>query len=139
MTRQVLADTGPLYAYALTRDALHGRAKAELSQLRTTGHTLLIPQPILLETHKLLLRRTHADFATRFISSLVHGADRINPRSTHYDAAITLAERHPDQDLSLYDTLLAVLSVEFSVEVWTFDHHFDILSATLNFEVWRPS
>lgn len=139
MPRNVLADAGPLYAYALARDELHGRAEAELSQLRALGYTLLIPQPILLETHKLLLRRTQADFATRFISSLAHGADRINPRSTHYDAAIALAERYPDQDLSLYDTLLAVLSVEFSVEVWTFDHHFDILSTSLNFEVWRPS
>ena len=135
MPRQILADTGPLYAYALTRDELHGRAETELSQLHALGYTLLIPQPILLETHKLLSRRTHADFATRFISSLAHGADRINPRSVHYDAALTLAEQYPDQDLSLYDTLLAVLSAEFEVAIWTFDHHFDILNAN----VWRPS
>jgi predicted nucleic acid-binding protein len=135
MARHVLADTGPLYAYALTKDALHHRAKTELSQLRTSGYTLLIPQPALLETHKLLLRRTHAGFATRFLRALAHGTDRINPRSAHYDAAITLAERYPDQDLSLYDTLLAVLSAEFLVAIWTFDHHFDILGAS----VWRNS
>ena len=134
MPRHVLADTGPLYAYALTRDELHQRAETELSQLHASGYTLLIPQPVLLETHKLLLRRTHADFATRFIGSLVHGTDRINPRSVHYDAAITLAGRYPDQDLSLYDTLLTVLSAEFEVAIWTFDHHFEILNAN----VWRP-
>ncbi|MDQ3459857.1 MAG: hypothetical protein M3498_11235 [Deinococcota bacterium] len=49
MQGRVLADTGPLYAYALARDSLHERAKVELAQLKAARTTLVVTYSVLLE------------------------------------------------------------------------------------------
>lgn len=133
MTRYLLADTGPLYALAVPRDGLHTRAQEELSRLQAQGLDLLICQPILLETHKLLMRQAGSYFANRYLDTLVESTHVINPQSNQYKAARVLAARYPDQSLTLYDALLAVLSKTLDTPIWTFDKHFDILMAN----VWR--
>ncbi|MGA3055525.1 MAG: hypothetical protein ABSD63_15050 [Candidatus Korobacteraceae bacterium] len=39
-----------------------------------------------------------------------------------------------DQSITLFDSVLAVLSTRLRVQVWTYDHHFDVMRS----EVWRP-
>ena len=40
---------------------------------------------------------------------------------------------YPDQPITLFDALLAVMSERFDLPVWTFDHHFDVMRVA----VWR--
>lgn len=39
----------------------------------------------------------------------------------------------PDQAITLFDATLAVLASRLKLEVWTYDHHFDVMRA----KVWR--
>jgi hypothetical protein len=39
----------------------------------------------------------------------------------------------PDQSITLFDATLAALASRLKIEVWTYDHHFDIMRA----KVWR--
>lgn len=99
------------------------------------SYTLVIPQPILLETHKLILRREAPSFAARYLDALIAGSKVVNPLAEHYRAGLEVAKRFRDQKLSLYDTTLSVLSRTFGLPIWTFDADFDILGA----QVWRPA
>jgi predicted nucleic acid-binding protein len=39
----------------------------------------------------------------------------------------------PDQDISLVDATVATLGTRLKVEIWTYDHHFDVMRVP----VWR--
>lgn len=41
--------------------------------------------------------------------------------------------RYPDQSITLFDAILAVLSDRLALPIWTFDHHFDVMGS----DVWR--
>ena len=135
MPRFVLADTGPLYARAVKRDGEHERAVRELTALEAQGYRLLLAQPIILETHKLLLRRNLLPYAHDYTLALTKRFHTLNPQSEDYDSGLHIVGRFTDQPLSLFDATLAALSTRLALPVWTFDHHFDILGT----EVWRPS
>ena len=134
MPRFILADTGPLYAQAMRRDGEHARAVRELEGLETQGYRLLLAQPIILETHKLLLRRNTPRYAHDYTVALTERFHTLNPRSEDYGAGLDIIGRFDDQPLSLFDATLAALATRLTVPVWTFDHHFDILGT----HVWRP-
>ena len=135
MPRFILADTGPLYAQAMRRDGEHARAVRELKALEAQGYRLLLSQPIILETHKLLLRRNQPPYAYDYTLALTERFHTVNPQSEDYDAGLNIIGRSEDQPLSLFDATLAALATRLALPIWTFDHHFDIL----NTEVWRPS
>lgn len=135
MPRFVLADTGPLYAQAMRRDGEHERAVRELAALEAQGYRLLLSQAIILETHKLLLRRNRPPYAHDYTLVLTERFHTLNPQGEDYDAGLDIIRRFVDQPLSLFDATLAALSTRLALPIWTFDHHFDILSA----DVWRPS
>ena len=135
MQRFILADTGPLYARAMRRDAEHERAMRELTTLEGEGYRVLLAQLIVLETHKLLLRRNPSPFAHVYTLALTERFHTINPLSDDYRAGMTAIRRFKDQKLSLFDATLAALSKRLITPVWTFDHHFDVLGVP----VWRPS
>ncbi len=139
MPRFVLADTGPLYAQAMRRDGEHERAVREFAALEAQGYRLLLSQPIILETHKLLLRRNLLPYAHNYTQALTERFHTVNPQSEDYGTSLDIIGRFTDQPLSLFDASLAALSTRLALPVWTFDHDFDILSAALNTEVWRPS
>ena len=40
-----------------------------------------------------------------------------------------------DQPITLFDATVAVLGARLQVEIWTYDHHFDLMRAA----VWRGS
>ncbi len=129
----ILADTGPLYALAMKRDALHERAKEDLSLLKKQNHKLLISSSALLETQSLLLRREQSSFVSRYMDALCTGSDLINPSTDDYLEALALVKRFSDQKISLFDASLAVLAQVLKLEVWTFDKDFDVLGV----RVWR--
>ncbi|HET9212282.1 MAG TPA: hypothetical protein VFR03_17895 [Thermoanaerobaculia bacterium] len=57
----------------------------------------------------------------------------MNPVEEDYLEALHLLSFYPDQDITLCDGVLAVLSSQFELPVWTFDHHFDVMQV----QVWR--
>jgi hypothetical protein len=38
-----------------------------------------------------------------------------------------------DQPITLFDAAVATLAARLQIEVWTYDHHFDVMNAS----VWR--
>ena len=127
----ILVDTGPLYALAMRRDALHERAHEELVALRPQG--LMMSTSNLLETQSLLLRRETPAFVSSYINALLKGNDLINPSTEDYLQAQTLLGRFEDQRISLFDAVLVVLSETLNLPIWTFDTDFDVMRA----RVWR--
>ena len=129
----ILADTGPLYALAMQRDALHRRARGELERLDKQNRQLIVSTSTLLETQSLLLRRESPRFAAIFIDALLLGATLVNPTSKDYLAAQALVKRYDDQRFTLFDATLAILATKLKLEIWTFDSDFDVLPSS----VWR--
>ena len=131
--KSVLADTGPLYVLATPSDGLHSRAREEAGRLKREGFSVLISYPTLFGTQSLLSRRTAPASVHRWQQSLAYSSSLITPTTGDYERAALRVERYPDQQLSLFDRLVAVLSEQFGIPVWTFDADFDIMRA----EVWR--
>lgn len=123
MRRLVLADTGPLYALADPSDQYHRRAQREARQLRGNKVDIAVPYPILLEAYTLIARRLGLQDGHRWLGQVRAGAGLINPTPLDYEGACLLASQFADQPLSLFDTVLAVLSKRLSLAVWTFNHH----------------
>ncbi len=53
--RGIIADTGPLYAAIDIDDQYHQRSQQELKIINQQKLAILVPYPIYLETHKLIL------------------------------------------------------------------------------------
>jgi hypothetical protein len=53
-------------------------------------------------------------------------------REDYQDASVTIFPNR-NQDLALFDTVLAAMSDRLEAPVWTFDHHFDVMGVN----VWR--
>lgn len=133
MPRAILVDTGPLYALAMRRDALHTRARKELDELMGQGWVLTLSFSNILETQSLLLRRESPGFACEFMQAAQKGLALINPLAEDYLAAQEILKRYQDQKITLFDGVLFVLSQRLNSNIWTFDRDFDVLSA----QVWR--
>lgn len=128
----VLADTGPLFAAADQDDADHERALRQIDELDRDGRIVLIPYPILLEGYSLTLKRFGSQGALQWLGNAVE-ASLINPTPEDYSVACTIVRAFPDQDISLADATVATLATRLKVEVWTYDHHFDVMRVP----VWR--
>lgn len=133
MRSAVLADTGPLFAAVDPDDQHHARARAEMRRLAQEQRTVLLPYPILLEAYTLVLYRLGKPVADRWLDEVETGAMLINPLPEDYAAARRRAGAYPDQRITLFDGVLAALAARLGCEVWTYDHHFDIMRTS----VWR--
>jgi uncharacterized protein len=131
--RGVIADTDPLYAAYDKSDRLHTLAVEQLTALNQAELAVIVPYPVLLESHSLILKRLGIPAAFRLIEEITQGADRINLTIDDYQQAAQLLKRFPDQSITLFDASTAVLSNRLHLPVWTYDHHFDIMKTT----VWR--
>ncbi|NJM48342.1 MAG: type II toxin-antitoxin system VapC family toxin [Alkalinema sp. RU_4_3] len=131
--RGVIADTGPLYAAYDKSDRLHARAVQQLAILNQAGIAVIVPYPVLLEAHSLILKRLGIPAAYRLIEEITQGADLINLTISDYQQAEQLLKRFPDQAITLFDASTSVLSNRLHLPVWTYDHHFDIMKTA----VWR--
>ena len=128
----VLADTGPLYAAADPDDAHHRRAQQELRRLRREKCEVVVAYPTLLEAYTLVLFRLGKSTAASWLNNL-GSAVLANPSPEDYRQAVTRIQAMADQPITLFDATVAVLATRLGLEVWTYDHHFDLMRVA----VWR--
>lgn len=131
--RAVLVDTGPLYAAAIASDQYHARAQEELTRINQTALPVFVLYPTVAEAYSLVLRRVTPPTAHVWIDDLLERVNLLNPTAEDYHEAVQLVQRFKDQELSLFDALLAVVSDQLDLAVWTFDSDFD----TMRVPVWR--
>jgi predicted nucleic acid-binding protein len=131
--RAILADTGALYALADSSDRYHQQSQAELDVINRDNLAIIVPYPVYVETHKLILYRQGCANALVFAKRLLTEANLLNPTSEDYQDAVQLIEQFPDQKITLVDAVLAVLALNAGVPVWTYDYHFDVMQI----QVWR--
>ena len=132
MTRAVLADTGPLYAANDEADTHHLRAIKELRELAHARQEILVAYPILLEAYSLLLFRLGRRAASDWATEMADGSF-VNPIPEDYSRAFRMVQSLADQRITLVDATLAALALRLELEVWTYDHHFDVMRVP----VWR--
>ncbi len=129
MSRTILADSGPLYAAVDPADQYHARAQVELTELAAGGWQVVVLLPTILEAYSLILYRLGIPTAHRWLDDLSGGAVPVVPTAADTASAFALVRRYPDQDLTLFDALLAIASTRLVASVWTYDAHFDVLRA----------
>lgn len=132
MIRAVLADSGPLYAAADEDDAHHERALSQLHNLSRHRREVAIAYPTLLETYALLMFRMGTGPALKWLA-FVSDAVLLNPTQEDYKQAFIRVRSLPDQRLTLVDATVGALANRLGLEVWTYDHHFDVM----RIPVWR--
>jgi predicted nucleic acid-binding protein len=125
--KAVLVDTVVLYALVDPDDQYHPAARKQARQLDDDGLSAVVPYPILLETHALVLRWLGTAACQRWLAEVRESVAFVNAAARHYDAAAALSSRYRDQAISLYDLTLAVLAEELDIPVWSYDGHFDLL------------
>jgi predicted nucleic acid-binding protein len=133
MKRSVLADTGPLYAAADPDDQYHDRAQRELKRLNRDKRSVVVAYPILLESYTLVLYRLGKEVAATWLGETMAGASLVNPAAEDYRVATAKVLSFKDQPITLFDATVAVLAQRTGLQVWTYDHHFDVMRVP----VWR--
>ncbi len=133
MRDAVLADTGPLYAAVDPGDDNFGQAREDLDRLNSERLSVALPLPVLCEGYTLVLHKLGTHRAQTWLEEMRGQASLVNPSPRDYEAAADLISEYPDQRLSLFDAVTAVLSERLGLPVWTYDHHFDVMRV----EVWR--
>jgi predicted nucleic acid-binding protein len=132
MIRGVLADTGPLYAANDEGDAHHPLALRQLKELARDRREVLVAYPILLEAYSLLLCKLGRHAASAWLAE-VSDASFLNPAPEDYARGLTMVQALPDQSITLVDATLAALATSLGLDVWTYDHHFDVMRVG----IWR--
>jgi predicted nucleic acid-binding protein len=132
MTRAVLADTGPLYAAVDPHDGRHKQALDELRKLAREKREVVVPYPILLEAYTMVLHRLGRNTASDWLAD-VSDAALVNPMPEDYRQAIARIGALADQPISLFDATVAAMATRLGLQVWTYDHHFDVMRVG----VWR--
>jgi len=130
--RAVLADAGPLYAAVDEADERHQRASEDLRKLDRERRLIVVSYPTLLEAHALVLVRLGRAAARTWLE-LMSDASLINPEPEDYRRAMAELAGFADQSITLFDATVAVLASRIGVQVWTYDHHFDVMRVP----VWR--
>jgi predicted nucleic acid-binding protein len=130
--RAILADSTPLYAIADKSDAHHDRALEEMHALSRDRRQVLLAYPILLEVYTLILFRMGPNAALRWLSQLASSVF-VNPLPGDYRQAVDQIRVFPDQAITLVDATLAAVATRLGLQVWTYDHHFDVMRVP----VWR--
>lgn len=133
MIRAVLADTGPLYAAIDQDDAEHQRARHEIALLAQEKRNVIVPCSALLEAHRLVLRRLGVQAASGWLDEVLKTGSVVNPSLEDYLEGTRILSNLSDQAITLFDATLAALAARLGIQVWTYDHHFDVMRA----DVWR--
>lgn len=132
MRRELLADSTPLYAIADDADAYHERAATELIQAGQEKRQIAIAFPTILETYTLILLRLGNHAAIRWLDQIA-SAVFVNPTPDDYRRAAEIVRAMPDQAITLVDATIAAMARRLRLQVWTYDHHFDVMRVP----VWR--
>ena len=131
--KAVLIDTGPLFALSAQYDQYNKRAIEELKEIGNSGYHLTVLYSTVSETYSLIQRKTGLDEAVKWLEFANLAYNFINPHKTDYEDAILKILQFADQDISLLDSVTAVVAKRLNFFVWTFDHHFEIMQSP----VWR--
>src|ERR1051325_9709419 len=132
MKRAALADVGPLYAAADGSDAHHQQALQQLQKLARDRREVVVAYPTLLEAYSLVLFRMGTNAAFKWLTYMAE-ASLVNPTPEDYREAVVRARALADQPITLFDAITAVMANRFGIQVWTYDHHFDLMRIA----VWR--
>jgi predicted nucleic acid-binding protein len=132
VTRAVLADAGPLYAAVDPEDSHHRRAVREMEKLNEERREIVVANSTLLETYSLVLFRLGRRTATDWLTDMAE-ASLINPSPEDYRLAAARLRGLADQPISMFDAVAAAVATRLRFEVWTYDHHFDVMRVP----VWR--
>lgn len=92
---------------------------------------MIIPYPIYLEAHKLVLYANGVQAAIAFAERLALQTNLINPTPEDYQAALQLMNRFTDQRITIFDAVTAVLALQTKLPVWTYDFHFEVMSVSV--------
>jgi predicted nucleic acid-binding protein len=130
--RAVIADTGPLYAAVDPDDAHHKRAGKELERLYREKREVVVAYPTLLEAYTLVLFRLGNRVASRWLDEMANAA-LVNPTTDDYRQAGIRVRALADQAVTLFDATTASVAIRLDLQVWTYDHHFDLMRV----HVWR--
>lgn len=90
---------------------------------------VLVPAPTLLETYTPVLRRATPPDAHRWLGQVIHRATLVHSAEEDYLDALQRVRRYRDQLMTLFDSVLVVISDRLNVPVWSYDHHIDIMGA----------
>ncbi|MGK7920974.1 MAG: type II toxin-antitoxin system VapC family toxin [Trichodesmium sp.] len=131
--RAIIADNGPLYAAIDPDDQYHQQAQTDLNQLQQENLRVIVTYSTLLEAYTLVLYRLGNETARAFLQQIFAGVELINPTVDDYLAATELVENFPDQRITLFDGITAIISNRLSLPVWSYDYHFDVMLVS----VWR--
>ncbi len=132
MREAVLADAGPLYAAVDPSDAHHQRALRELQKLAQQRCEVVVSFSTLHEAYSLILYKLGRKVALRWLDETADAA-LMNPTVEDYRQAARRLHAFGDQSITLFDATVAVLAARLGLEVWTYDHHFDVMRV----RVWR--
>jgi predicted nucleic acid-binding protein len=132
MNHAVLADAGPLYAVVDPDDSQHRRAVREMERLDEERREIVVAYSTLLETYSLILFRLGKSTATDWLIDIAD-ASLINPSPEDYRLAAAKLRGLADQPITLFDAVAATLATRLRLQVWTYDHHFDVMRVP----VWR--
>ncbi|MGH9513858.1 MAG: type II toxin-antitoxin system VapC family toxin [Terriglobales bacterium] len=132
MKRAVIGDTGPLYAAVDPDDEHHKEAAEELERLSREKREVFVAYPTLLEAYTLVLFRLGRHAASRWLHDMA-GAVLVNPTLEDYRKAAIRVETLADQPITLFDATVASMAGRLDLQVWTYDHHFDLMRV----KVWR--
>jgi len=132
MNYAVLADAGPLYAAVDPEDSHHKRAVRELEKLGKERREIVVAYSTLLETYSLILFRLGKSTATDWLTDIAD-ASLVNPSPEDYRLAAANLRGMTDQPITLFDAVAAAVATRLRLEVWTYDHHFDVMRVP----VWR--
>jgi predicted nucleic acid-binding protein len=80
-----------------------------------------------------VLYRLGMELASKWLREILSGFSLINPTGEDYRQAADTTMKVTDQSITLVDATIAVLSSRLEIEVWTYDHHFDVMRTS----VWR--
>ena len=130
--RAVLADTGPLYAAVDPEDEHHKRALRDLHRLDAEQREIVVVYPILLEAYSLILFRLGKNTASDWLIDMADAA-LVNPTPEDYRQAAAKVRALADQPITLFDAVAAAVATRLRLDVWTYDHHFDVMRVG----VWR--
>lgn len=130
MSRAVVVDAGPLYAYIDADDAHHGSC-AEF--LTCQEGTLIVPQLVITEVCYLVQTRLGTRAELLFLGDLASGAFSVEPVAiTDWFRVIELVDKYRDFPLGTVDATVVACAERLGIgEVATLDHR--------HFRAVRPS
>ncbi len=93
----------------------------------------MVAYPTVLESHRLILQRLGRRYASTWLDDVLKTGALANPSEQDYLEGVMLLSALPDQAITLFAATLAALGSRLKLEIWTYDHQFDVMRA----RVWR--